>query len=243
MTTPTLIDQSNGLDDDEPGESILQEELQLLEAIYVNELTLQKDDKDWPSCLSVRLHPATGDVQEQQYVCLTLELTPPHDYPTSLPGIAIRNPRGLAEEHVNDLRKTLGDLAQERRGYPMLYELIECAKDSLTHGNVPHGHCAICRDDFDTETELTRTDCYHYFHSHCLLRYVTHCVTTAMEEEEHRLPHADTRQDRQSLALHPNLPTKPSPLHLILCICYYCQIVSKQQLTWQLASELFADDI
>ena len=36
-------------------------------------------DRDWPSCLSVRLHPATGDVQEQQYVCLTLELTPPHD--------------------------------------------------------------------------------------------------------------------------------------------------------------------
>ncbi len=36
-------------------------------------------DRGWPSCISVRLHPATGDVQEQQYVCLTLELSPPHD--------------------------------------------------------------------------------------------------------------------------------------------------------------------
>ena len=44
-----------------------------------------------------------------------------------------------------------------------------------------------------------------------------------------------------SFALHPNFPTKPSPVHLLLCICYYCQIVSKQQFAWQPVSELLAE--
>ena len=45
-----------------------------------------------------------------------------------------------------------------------------------------------------------------------------------------------------SLALHPNLPTKPPSFHLLLSICYYWQIVTKQQFTSQPASEIFADD-
>ena len=43
--------------------------------------------------------------------------------------------------------------------------------------------------------------------------------------------HVLTISPSPSLALHPNLPTKSSALRLLLCICYYCQIVSKQQFT------------
>ena len=46
--------------------------------LNVHDVTISCD-RGWPFCISVRLHPATGDVQEQQYVCLTLELSPPPD--------------------------------------------------------------------------------------------------------------------------------------------------------------------
>ncbi|KAB5553558.1 hypothetical protein PHYPO_G00040010 [Pangasianodon hypophthalmus] len=55
----------------------------------------------------------------------------------------------------------------------VLYQLIEKAKEILTESNIPHGHCVICLYGFQEGEVFTKTSCYHYFHSHCLGRYVS----------------------------------------------------------------------
>lgn len=39
-------------------------------------------------------------------------------------------------------------------------------------GNTPRCSCVICLYGFDDEDVFTKTECYHYFHSHCLSRYI-----------------------------------------------------------------------
>ncbi|XP_028517741.1 E3 ubiquitin-protein ligase RNF25 [Exaiptasia diaphana] len=122
-----------GEDDDEDGYS-LKEEIEMLEAIYIHELTI-KGRKDRPSSISLLLHPSTGEEDDKKYVCLTLEIILTNEYPNELPSIKIRNPRGLSEDH-------------------------DC---------------------------FTKTDCYHYFHCHCLLRYI-----------DYHLNHCDENSDDSS---------------------------------------------
>ncbi|KAI8504871.1 NF-kappaB binding [Branchiostoma belcheri] len=74
------------------------------------------------------------------------------------------------------LYKSLQHLAQERQGESMLYEIIELAKDSLTHNNLPSCECAICLYPFHEMDDFTKTECYHYFHCHCLGRYIQHTL-------------------------------------------------------------------
>ncbi|ELT93579.1 hypothetical protein CAPTEDRAFT_26170, partial [Capitella teleta] len=130
------------------------------------------------------LHPATGEDVDQQYVCLTLHLMLPYEYPNALPEIVIKNPRGLADQHISSLKQTLADLAANCQGGPMLYELIEKTKESLTQCNLPHGQCMVCLAGFEHGQPFTRTPCYHYFHCQCLLRYVTHCLAQLKLELE-----------------------------------------------------------
>ncbi|EDO48131.1 predicted protein [Nematostella vectensis] len=77
----------------------LEEELQLLEAIYIHELTIE-GPRERPSSVSLLLHPSTGDEGDKQYVCLSLLLSLPLEYPNVLPSIEIKNPRGLSEAHI-----------------------------------------------------------------------------------------------------------------------------------------------
>ncbi|XP_038053801.1 dentin sialophosphoprotein-like [Patiria miniata] len=158
----------------------LLQELGLLEAIYVHELDVNYTDSGIPTELSIILHPATAGNLDQQYVCLTLNIKLPEQYPHSLPEITIRNPRGVSDEHLASLGAKLNQIASERQGGAMLYELIEVAKESLTDNNTPSCQCVICLHGF-TETDVfTKTQCYHYFHSQCLARYLKH----AQENEE-----------------------------------------------------------
>ncbi|XP_054717572.1 probable serine/threonine-protein kinase clkA [Uloborus diversus] len=58
------------------------------------------------------------------------------------------------------------------------------AKEHLTSQNRPSGECAICLYGFSEQDIFTRTECYHYFHSHCLARYVKNILENAEESEE-----------------------------------------------------------
>lgn len=82
------------------------------------------------------------------------------------------------------LKQTLADLAANCQGGPMLYELIEKTKESLTQCNLPHGQCMVCLAGFEHGQPFTRTPCYHYFHCQCLLRYITHCLAQLKSELE-----------------------------------------------------------
>ncbi|XP_053551128.1 E3 ubiquitin-protein ligase RNF25 [Bombina bombina] len=151
-------------------ESLLQE-LQVVESIYLDELVVSHGER---LVLSITLHPATGHDANSQYVRLTLQLLIPPQYPAVAPDISVSNPRGLCDEQIDTICSTLRTLAEQGLGTPMLYELIETGKELLTASNIPKGHCVICLYDFQEGDSLTKTQCFHHFHSYCLGRYVAH---------------------------------------------------------------------
>ncbi|XP_028597803.2 LOW QUALITY PROTEIN: E3 ubiquitin-protein ligase RNF25 [Podarcis muralis] len=157
----------------------LPSEVEVLESIYLDELHVSKGNgRSVPWEISITLHPATAEDQESQYVCLTLVLSVPLQYPNEVPKIAIQNPRGLSDEQIQKISQTLQCTAEAQLGTAMLYELIEKGKEILTDNNIPHGQCVICLYGFLENEAFTKTPCYHYFHSRCLASYTEH-----MEEE------------------------------------------------------------
>ncbi|XP_006818085.1 uncharacterized protein LOC102804335 [Saccoglossus kowalevskii] len=158
----------------------LAQELELLEAIYISELTVDQNVSDAACSLSLELHPATAEDIDTQYVRITLVLKLSENYPQTVPEILIQNSRGLSDEQLTSLHAKLYHLAEERQGCAMLYELIELAKESLTRNNLPSVQCVICLYELMKDDEFIKTTCYHYFHSHCLANYIEH----ALHEEE-----------------------------------------------------------
>ncbi|XP_048770535.2 uncharacterized protein LOC125676746 isoform X2 [Ostrea edulis] len=185
--------------DDVDVDSGIEEELEVLKSIYIDELNLKTSESGWPELISLQLHPSTGDEVEKKYVCITLELQPTQMYPHDIPSIDIKYPRGIGEEEVNRLQTSLMTLATELQGGPMLYDLIELAKESLTEGNVPHCPCTICYEHFHKGEEFTKTTCYHYFHCQCLSRYIKH-VLENIEQENQSCPTHLKRDDKQTKA-------------------------------------------
>lgn len=84
----------------------------------------------------------------------------------------IRNPRGLLDSAVTSLVSSLRERSREFSGEPVIFELIELAREFLTEQNVPACNCAICLNDIVGEDVFVKTLCYHYFHAFCLGRYV-----------------------------------------------------------------------
>lgn len=167
----------------------LAEEIEVLKSIYIDELQVHKNDRDEVSLIQLQLHPATGEDLNQRFVCMTLILDLTDEYPDVPPEITIRNPRGISEEELLSLREDMHKLCEDRRGGPMLFELIELAKDSLTAGNIPHCPCMICLEHFTEGEKFTKTECYHYFHEVCLSRYIHHVLTKTPEVlPAHTLP-------------------------------------------------------
>ncbi|KAM5125509.1 E3 ubiquitin-protein ligase RNF25 [Mantella aurantiaca] len=153
-------------------EGLVCQELQVLQSIYLEELAISREDR---VKLRITLHPATGDDPESQYVRLTLHLSLPPQYPDDPPEISVSNPRGLCDEQIHSISDRLHQTAAESLGGPLLYELIEKGKEMLTASNIPRGLCVICLYGFQEGDSLTKTPCFHHFHSHCLGRYAKHC--------------------------------------------------------------------
>lgn len=148
-------------------------EMELLSAIYMDDIMIKQfEGKNVSRLITMTLHPATGENTDEQLVCLTVEFQLPSEYPSVVPFIKFNNPRGLSDEHILSLRKELSKLSEDSCGSPMLYTLIEFIKESLSQTNIPYGQCVICLLDFTSEDQVTKTECYHYFHCKCLYRYI-----------------------------------------------------------------------
>ncbi|NXL88448.1 RNF25 ligase, partial [Alectura lathami] len=139
--------------------------------------------------VSITLHPATAQDQESQFVRCTLVLAVPPQYPNKAPDVSIRNPRGLSDEQIQKILQTLRNVAEAWLGTEVLYELIEKGKEILTDNNIPHGQCVICLYGFQEREAFTKTQCYHYFHSHCLARYAQHMEEEILLQQEEREQH------------------------------------------------------
>ncbi|NXP77178.1 RNF25 ligase, partial [Ramphastos sulfuratus] len=140
--------------------------------------------------ISITLHPATAQDQDSQYVRFTLVLSVPPQYPNKAPEISIRNSRGLSDEQIQKISQALRSIAEARLGTEVLYELIEKGKEILTDNNIPHGQCVICLYGFQEREAFTKTQCYHYFHSHCLARYAQHMEEEIFMQQEEREQHS-----------------------------------------------------
>ncbi|XP_075034806.1 E3 ubiquitin-protein ligase RNF25 [Mixophyes fleayi] len=165
--------------EEEEAGSVIQE-LQVLRSIYLEELEVSEEGG---LVLKITLHPATGDDPETQYVRLTLQLSLPPQYPEEPPEISVSSPRGLCDEQIQSIIGTLHTTAAEALGCPVLYQLIEKGKELLTCSNVPRGHCVICLYGFQEGDSLTKTSCFHHFHSHCLGRYAKHSRDCSLIKE------------------------------------------------------------
>ncbi|XP_069765458.1 E3 ubiquitin-protein ligase RNF25 isoform X4 [Narcine bancroftii] len=127
----------------------LSSELEILQSIYLDELQVSNlSGREYQWELSITLHPATANVIESQYVCLTLHLGLTDQYPNIAPVISIRNPRGLSDDQINSIQRQLQAETESGRGEHVLYQVIEKGKEILTNNNIPYGHCVICLNPF-----------------------------------------------------------------------------------------------
>ncbi|KAG5900640.1 hypothetical protein JTB14_005916 [Gonioctena quinquepunctata] len=163
------------------------EEVEALEAILMDDISITYDEKNRPALVKTTIFPSTANETDKQYVCVTIEISLPEDYPDQKPAIQLRNPRGLDDSTVNNISKAISEKCTEFIGQPVIYELIELIRENLTESNLPTCHCAVCLYGFLDGDTFTKTQCFHYFHSFCL---ANHLVTTKrhFQEEQDKLP-------------------------------------------------------
>jgi len=149
----------------------LLEEIEALKAIFMSELQLTYTASGRPLELQTTLYPSTADDANQHYVCVTVVIKFPLDYPDHIPIVELKNPRGLADDFLSSTMKKCHEKCTDFSGCPVIYEIIELLRDNLTNSNRPTGHCTICLFGFHEDDVFTYTQCYHHFHSHCLYRF------------------------------------------------------------------------
>jgi len=165
------------------------EEVEALTAILEEDTVevVKEDGGERPKELSIKILPLTEGEQEKQYVSLNLVVSLPEEYPSCPPTLGVRNPRGLDEAAVAGLLADMNARCEEYCGCPVLFELIEMAREFLTKRNVPVVRCIICLFSLQELDEITKTECLHFFHKHCLGRYITNMQETYKEQKEELL--------------------------------------------------------
>lgn len=78
-----------------------------------------------PQLVKSTIFPSTAHDTEKQYVCVTLEVTLPEQYPDCEPIVQLRNPRGLDDTNLTYLNRAIKDKCIEYIGQSVIYELIE----------------------------------------------------------------------------------------------------------------------
>ncbi|NXG48007.1 E2AK4 kinase, partial [Psilopogon haemacephalus] len=128
----------------EPAESYQmrqENELQVLESIYGQDFQDLRQSQAWkvrqPPEITLGLRPQglTGD--HEVYARVDLWVRCPHTYPDSVPEIQLRNSKGLSNEKINELRSRLTELAKQRCGEVMIFELADHVQSFLSEHNKP----------------------------------------------------------------------------------------------------------
>lgn len=165
----------------------VKEEIEALEAILMDDVSINFNEKGVPDLIKSTIFPSTADDAEKQYVCVTLEISLPDKYPDCEPKVQLKNPRGLDDSCISNLQRELKNKCLEYLGQPVIYELIELVRENLTESNLPICQCAICLYGFSDGDMFTKTQCYHYFHSYCLAKYFI-VTEKQFNEEQEKLP-------------------------------------------------------
>ncbi|XP_068018973.1 eIF-2-alpha kinase GCN2 isoform X2 [Melanerpes formicivorus] len=128
----------------EPAESYQmrqENELQVLESIYGQDFQDLRQNQAWkvrqPPEMTLVLRPQglTGD--HEVYARVDLWVKCPHTYPDTVPEIQLRNSKGLSNEKINELKSRLAELAKQRCGEVMIFELADHVQSFLSEHNKP----------------------------------------------------------------------------------------------------------
>ncbi|CAG9768195.1 unnamed protein product [Ceutorhynchus assimilis] len=165
----------------------VQEELEALEAILMDDISITYNAKGCAELVKSVIFPSTANEVDKQYVCVTLEVELPQDYPDCKPVTRLKSPRGLDESTVDHLYKEIANKCEEYIGHAVIYELIELIRQNLTESNLPTCQCAVCLYGFSEGDSFTKTQCFHYFHNYCLAKHVTVNEKNFLEEQD-KLP-------------------------------------------------------
>ncbi|XP_030754591.1 E3 ubiquitin-protein ligase RNF25 [Sitophilus oryzae] len=165
----------------------VQEELEALEAILMDDISITYNDEGCADLVKSTIFPSTANEVDKQYVCVTLEVQLPENYPDCKPLIKLKSPRGLDDSTIDHLYREADKKCEEYIGQPVIYELIELIRENLTESNLPTCHCAVCLYGFSEGDSFTKTQCFHYFHNYCL---TNHLIITEkhFHEEQEKLP-------------------------------------------------------
>lgn len=177
------------------------EEIEALIAILEEDTVEIIEHGDDMRELNVSLTPLTASEQDKQYVSLLLVIKISPDYPSTPPVLSVRNPRGLDDSAVSGLIKQMNIKCEEYIGCPVFFELIELGREFLTQRNVPVCQCIICLNNIQEDDVFMKTDCLHFFHKHCLGRYITNMHKDY--EENRRLAEVENKHRTvQEFAVH-----------------------------------------
>ncbi|XP_026327269.1 E3 ubiquitin-protein ligase RNF25 [Hyposmocoma kahamanoa] len=163
------------------------DEVEALQAILMDDVKIKMVD-GVPEIIETIVHPSTGDNTDQQFVCVTLEVKLTPGYPEKSPEVFLRNPRGLDDDILDEIKKQVKQKLEECLGQPVVFELIGLIRENLTESNLPSGQCVICLYGFAEGDVFIKTQCYHYFHSRCLASHLI-AGKENYEEEVEKLPH------------------------------------------------------
>lgn len=97
--------------------------MEALQAILMDDVIIKIVD-GVPEIIETVVHPSTGDDTDQQFVCVTLEVKLTPGYPEKSPEVYLRNPRGLDDEILGEIKKQIKHKLDECLGQPVVFELI-----------------------------------------------------------------------------------------------------------------------
>ena len=129
---------------------------------------------------------------------------------------------------------------EEYCGCPVLFELIEMAREFLTKRNVPVVRwkqslrawwlinwcdtvlfrCIICLFSLQELDEITKTECLHFFHKHCLGRYITNmqvCISLVRQSDVQFTQETYKEQKEELLSQNSNVTVNKFQLSCPVC--------------------------
>ncbi|XP_055619282.1 E3 ubiquitin-protein ligase RNF25 [Toxorhynchites rutilus septentrionalis] len=180
----------------------LMDEVESLEAILMEDVFVTRNDGGFPELIETTVFPTVGEELDSQYVCITLQVLPPVGYPDLKPNIKLKNPRGLDDHSINAIEAAVRQKLEESLGQPVVFDLIDIIREHLTESNLPSGQCVICLYGFQEGDDFTKTVCYHYLHSHCLVCHLR-ASKRNYEEELSKMPVWKQKEAKPYQALCP----------------------------------------
>ncbi|KAG5266200.1 hypothetical protein AALO_G00250890 [Alosa alosa] len=116
-------------------------ELEALSAIFGDDFEDLRTKQPWkiqrPPEVYLKLRPKGLGNGQKSYVSVDLQVKCPPTYPDVPPQLELKNAKGLSNDNLQNLQTQLTELASERCGEVMIYELADHVQGFLVELNVP----------------------------------------------------------------------------------------------------------